>query len=249
MSLISALSTQYISAIPARSRLGVIACLVAVLAAMISVILPELALAHDVSARDANFVESLEGPNIIVFLYLGAKHMVTGIDHILFLVGVVFFLHRMKDVLIYVSMFTIGHSLTLMGGVLAGVGVDAYIVDAIIGISVVYKAFENMGGFTKMGLKFDPKWAVLIFGLFHGLGLATKLMELTISKNGLLTNLISFNIGVELGQVLVLSLVVVLLNLWRRTKYFNTTAFSANVLLMAAGLILTGYQLAGYFAS
>lgn len=236
-------------ALPKPSRFGIMAGLGVVFMAAIALILPDMALAHDVSARDAAFVEMLDGPNITVFLYLGAKHMVTGIDHILFLIGVVFFLHRLKDVLVYVSMFTIGHSLTLMGGVLAGVGVNAFIVDAIIGVSVVYKAFENMGGFTKMGLRFDPKWAVLIFGLFHGLGLATKLMDLTISENGLLTNLISFNVGVELGQILVLSLVVVLLNMWRRTKYFNSTAFSANVLLMAAGLILTGYQLAGYFAS
>lgn len=222
------------------AALSAIACLA---------LLSSAAWAHDISAANAAFVEAINGPAFIPFLYLGAKHMVTGLDHVLFLIGVVFFLFRLRDVVLYVSMFTIGHSLTLMGGVLLGVGVNAYIIDAIIGVSVVYKAFENMGGFRKMGIAIDPRFAVLAFGLAHGLGLATKLMDLTVSPNGLLTNLISFNLGVELGQVLVLIVVVTLLNLWRRLPSFAASAFFANVALMAAGLALTGYQIAGYIAS
>ena len=219
------------------------------IALLASMVLEGSALAHDISKANAAFVEQIDGPAIIPFLYLGAKHMVTGIDHILFLIGVVFFLYRLRDVVLYVSMFTIGHSLTLMGGVLLQIGANAHIVDAIIGLSVVYKAFENMGGFRKIGVRIDPRLAVFAFGLAHGMGLATKLMELTVSKNGLLTNLISFNIGVEIGQVIVLIAVVALLNLWRRSASFNSMAFSANIALMAAGLVLTGYQITGYFAS
>jgi hypothetical protein len=214
------------------------------------VLLPATAaFAHDISQANRQALEAMSGPQPIPYLYLGAKHMVTGIDHVLFLVGVVFFLHRLRDVVLYVSMFTIGHSLTLLGGVLAGVGLNAYVVDAIIGLSVVYKGFENIGGFRRLGLSIDTRAAVLVFGLFHGLGLATKLMDLAVSPDGLLVNLISFNIGVEIGQVLVLAVVVALLNLWRRTQSFAPSAFYANVALMAAGFILTGQHLAGYFLS
>ncbi|MBO9518547.1 MAG: HupE/UreJ family protein [Porphyrobacter sp.] len=207
------------------------------------------AYAHDISQADRATVQRIEGPAPFLFLYLGAKHMVTGIDHILFLIGVVFFLYRLRDVVIYVTMFTIGHSLTLMGGVLLNTGANSYIVDAIIGFSVVYKAFENLGGFKKIGVAINTKLAVFGFGLFHGLGLATKVRDLGLSEDGLLVNLISFNIGVEIGQVMVLAVVVTLLNLWRGTRSFAPSAFYANLALMAGGFVLMGYQLTGYFTS
>ena len=207
------------------------------------------ALAHDVAEGDKAYVQSIDGPAIVPFLYLGAKHMVTGYDHIAFLIGVVFFLHRLKDVVLYVSMFTIGHSTTLLGGVLLGIGANAYIVDAIIGLSVVYKGIENIGGFRRMGISIDTRAAVLVFGLFHGLGLATKMMDLGVSSNGLLVNLISFNVGVELGQVIVLAVVVTLLNLWRRRPSFQNSAFAANFALILAGIALTAYQISGYLSS
>jgi len=207
------------------------------------------ALAHDISQADRAAVARIEGPAPGAFLYLGAKHMVTGIDHILFLIGVIFFLYRLRDVVIYVTMFTIGHSLTLMGGVLLNTGANAYIVDAIIGFSVVYKAFENLGGFRRLGIAIDTRTAVLVFGLFHGLGLATKVRDLGLSDDGLLVNLISFNIGVEVGQVAVLAVVVTLFNLWRPTRTFAPGAFYANLALMAGGFVLMGYQLTGYFNS
>ena len=226
-----------------------LAFVVGALLLVLLLLLAAPALAHDISDADRAAVARIEGPAPFAFLYLGAKHMVTGIDHILFLIGVVFFLYRLRDVVIYVSMFTIGHSLTLLGGVLLGTGANAYIVDAIIGLSVVYKATENLGGLKKPGLAIDTRLAVLVFGLFHGLGLATKVQDLQMSENGLLTNLISFNVGVEAGQVLVLALVVPLLDLWRGKRSFAAGAFYANVVLLAAGLALTAYQLRGYFAS
>jgi hypothetical protein len=233
---------------PVRQSLCVI--LFAVLAVpLLTAFTPLLAYAHDVAEGDKAFVQSIEGPAIFPFLYLGAKHMVTGYDHIAFLVGVVFFLHRLKDVVLYVSMFTIGHSITLMGGVLMGVGANAYIIDAIIGLSVVYKGVENIGGFAKIGLKIDTRLAVLVFGLFHGLGLATKVMDLEVSPNGLLTNLIAFNVGVELGQVLVLTFVVFAFNIWRQRSSFAKYAFAANVILILVGIWLTAIQIQGYLAS
>lgn len=211
-------------------------------------VLPGAALAHAISGDNASFVEGIAGPAPGAFLYLGAKHMVTGLDHVLFLVGVVFFLHRLKDVVVYVSLFTLGHSLTLLAGVLAGLTVNAYLVDAVIGFSVVYKAFENMGGFRAVvPFRLDMRVAVLAFGLAHGLGLATKLQELSLSREGLLVNLLSFNVGVEIGQVLVLAAVVALLNLWRAQPAFARQALLANTALMTGGFVLTGIQLAGYF--
>jgi hypothetical protein len=223
--------------------------LVLMLPLLVVLALPEAASAHGVSNRDAAFVQSITGAAIGPFLYLGAKHMVTGYDHLLFLVGVIFFLYRLRDVLLYVSLFTLGHSLTLLAGVLANIPANAYIVDAIIGLSVVYKAFENMGGFTRLGFTPNTKAAVMIFGLFHGFGLATKLQELSLPANGLVTNIVSFNIGVELGQGLALLLVLVAITFWRTRPGFMRHSFAANTVLMAGGFALMGYQLAGYFQS
>ncbi len=217
--------------------------------AAVLLLLPMLALAHDVAEGDKAFVQSIDGPAIFPFMYLGAKHMVTGYDHIAFLVGVVFFLHRLRDVVIYVSMFTIGHSLTLLGGVLLGTGANAYVIDAIIGLSVVYKGVENIGGLRRIGLNIDTRLAVLVFGLFHGLGLATKVQDLNVSPDGLLANLIAFNVGVELGQVLVLAGVVALFAAWRQRPSFTRYAFAANVALILVGLALTAYQMEGYLSS
>jgi hypothetical protein len=211
-------------------------------------LLPTTASAHDVSQRDASFVQSNQGAAIAPFLYLGAKHMVTGYDHLAFLVGVIFFLYRLKDVVQYVSLFTLGHSITLLVGVLGGVHANSYVVDAIIGFSVVYKAFDNMGGFRRfLGFEPNTKLAVLIFGLFHGFGLATKLQQLDLSKNGLVTNIVSFNVGVEIGQVLALTAVLIVLSYWRTRSGFLRHAFATNAVLMTVGFVLTGYQIAGYY--
>ena len=212
-----------------------------------TLLLPGGASAHNVSKRDATFVESNTGTAIVPFLYLGAKHMVTGYDHLLFLVGVIFFLYKLKDVVQYVSLFTVGHSTTLLLGVLGHVHANPYIVDAIIGFSVVYKAFDNMDGFTRV-LGFEPntKVAVLVFGLFHGFGLATKLQEIALSQNGLVPNIVSFNVGVEIGQVLALTAVFIGLSYWRTRAGFLRHAFVSNTLLMAGGFLLVGYQITGY---
>jgi hypothetical protein len=211
--------------------------------------LPDAAFAHGVSAKDAAFVLSLDGMAIVPFLYLGAKHMVTGYDHILFLVGVIFFLYRLKDVVLYVSLFTLGHSLTLLAGVFGGISANAFIIDAIIGLSVAYKGFENMGGFARFGLRPNTRAAVTIFGLFHGFGLATKLQEFTVSENGLVTNIVSFNVGVEIGQVLALTAILIGISAWRTSPGFLRHAFATNTLLMVGGFMLMGYQLTGYFQS
>jgi hypothetical protein len=217
------------------------------LASLAAVLLPAIALAHGVSEKDATFVESISGAAIGPFMYLGAKHMVTGYDHLLFLVGVIFFLYRLKDIVLYVSLFTLGHSLTLLAGVLGDIPANAYLIDAVIGLSVVYKGFENIGGFKAfLGWQPNTKVAVTIFGLFHGFGLATKLQELAVSQEGLVANIISFNIGVEIGQFLALAAILIALTWWRTRSGYLRHAFLTNSLLMFGGFLLIGYQLTGY---
>ena len=206
------------------------------------------ALAHGVADRDALFIEQNPGRALAAFIYLGAKHMITGYDHLLYLAGVIFFLYRARDIALYVTLFAVGHSITLLTGVLGDINVNVYLIDALIGLSVVYKAFENLGGFEKfIGKRPNPKIAVFCFGLAHGFGLATKLQALTLSDDGLVANIISFNVGVEIGQLMALAILLVLINSWRASGGFlrNTTAF--NVALMFAGFLLADYQLAGYF--
>jgi hypothetical protein len=204
--------------------------------------------AHGVAGDDAAFVAANQGTQIIPFLYLGAKHMVTGYDHLLFIFGVIFFLYRLSQVALYVTMFSVGHSITLLVGVLGGIHVNPYLIDAVIGLSVVYKAFDNLGGFRSLfGIELDQKRAVLIFGLFHGFGLATKIQELNPSRDGLLPNMISFNVGVELGQLIALSLMLGIVIVWRNRASFARQAVLANAAILTAGLVLMGYQLTGYF--
>jgi hypothetical protein len=208
----------------------------------------EPALAHGIGGKDAAFVAASRGPQIIPFIYLGAKHMVTGYDHLLFILGVVFFLYDFRHVALYVTMFSIGHSITLLAGVLSNIHVDAFLVDAVIGLSVAYKAFDNLGGFkTLFGFQPNTKIAVLGFGLVHGFGLATKLQDLRLSKNGLVANMVSFNVGVELGQILALSVILGIIVWWRKQPGFMRQATAANALILFAGFLLMEYQLAGYF--
>jgi hypothetical protein len=228
--------------INSRWRVAIAAVLVA------TVLAPAIVDAHGVARGDARFLQSLQGAAVAPLMYLGAKHMVTGYDHLLFLIGVIFFLYRLTDVVQYVSLFTVGHSLTLLAGVLGGVRANAYIVDAIIGLSVVYKAFDNMDGFrTFFGFQPNPRAAVLIFGLFHGFGLATRLQEFALPTSGLVTNIVSFNVGVEIGQVLALTAVLLVLGYWRTRPGFLRHAFVTNTMLMTGGFLLIGYQLSGYF--
>jgi len=207
-------------------------------------------LAHAVAQGDKGYIQEISGVHFLPFVYLGAKHMVTGYDHILFLLGVVFFLYRLQHVALYVTLFAVGHSTTMLLGVYFNIGINSYIIDAIIGLSVVYKALDNIGAYQRwFGFQPNPKTATFVFGLFHGFGLSTKIIEYNISPNGLVPNLLAFNIGVEIGQLLALSAILILMGYWRRTVGFFKHAYSANVVMMSAGFILMGYQIAGYFVS
>ena len=217
------------------------------LAVVMILLFASTAFAHGVDEHTKQFLLANQGLAIGPFLYIGAKHMVTGYDHLLFLFGVIFFLFRIRDVLIYVSLFTLGHSLTLFFGVLDNIAVNPWLIDAIIGISIVYKGFDNLGGFQRLfGFQPNTKAAVLIFGLFHGFGLATKLQDFDLPKQDLWKNLLAFNVGVEIGQFLALFYILIALNFWRRFNSYYSFSVVTNTLLMTGGLILFGYQMAGY---
>jgi hypothetical protein len=212
--------------------------------ALVAWMQPDL-LAHGVSPRDRLLMEN---GGLLAFLYLGAKHMVTGYDHLLFLLGVIFFLYRLRDVGIYVTLFAVGHSATLLYGVLSGTHVNPYLIDAVIGFSVVYKALDNLGAFERwLGVRPDTKAAVLLFGLFHGFGLSTKMQDFALPREGLVGKIVAFNAGVEVGQLLALATILIAMAYWRRTPAFSRQAFMSNVLIMICGFMLVGYQLTGYF--
>ena len=236
---------EYIKRISTSHGLFLLLSLVAAFFMMV----PEAA-AHGVTEGDKGYIQESSGTMVIPFIYLGAKHMVTGYDHLLFLFGVIFFLYRLKDVSIYVTLFAVGHSITLLSGVLMNVGVNAYIIDAIIGFSIVYKALDNMGAYQSwFGFQPSTKIATLIFGLFHGFGLSTKILDYKMSADGLVPNLIAFNVGVELGQVMGLAMILIMISYWRRSGGFIRHAYNANVALMVGGFIFVGYQLTGFFIS
>ncbi|WP_239643996.1 HupE/UreJ family protein [Grimontia indica] len=205
------------------------------------------AFAHAVAEGDKGYIQEITGTHVIAFMYLGAKHMVTGYDHILFLLGVIFFLYRPKHIALYVSLFALGHSTTMLLGVYFNIGINSYIIDAIIGLSVVYKAMDNLGAFQRwFGVQPNTKLATLLFGFCHGFGLSSKIIDYDISPDGLVPNLLAFNIGVELGQLLALGAILILMVFWRRHTHFYRHAYSANVVMMSLGFMLIGYQLTGY---
>lgn len=231
---------------PGTSWLASVICVAFVMV----VATPAESFAHALAHGDKGYIAATSGFRLIPFIYLGAKHMVTGYDHLLFLFGVIFFLYRLKDISIYVTLFALGHSSTLLLGVLTGVSASPYLIDAIIGFSVVYKALDNLGAFKQwFGIQPSTKAATLIFGLSHGFGLATKILEFKIPREGLVPNLLAFNVGVEIGQVLALSAILIAMGFWRRTTSFSWQAYTTNVWIMTAGFVLMGYQLAGYYIS
>ena len=237
-------------AAPCGRGRGVRCAPVFLLAVAATLLWADAALAHAVTLGDKGYIQEVTGVHLLPFLYLGAKHMVTGYDHILFLFGVIFFLYGMKQIGIYVSLFAIGHSTTMLLGVWLDFGISSYIIDAIIGFSVVYKALDNLGAFPRwFGFQPSTKAATLLFGFLHGFGLASRIIDYEISPDGLWPNLVAFNVGVEVGQLLALAAILVVMRYWRAVPSFARQAYAVNVLLMTAGFALMGLQLTGYFVA
>ena len=190
----------------------------------------------------------IDGGNL-EYIRLGAEHMLTGYDHLLFLFGVMFFLTRFTDIVKFVTAFTLGHTITLIAATYLQITANFYLVDAFIALTVAYKGFENLDGFRKYLNTASPSllWMVFLFGLVHGFGLSTRLQQLPVAESGsLLLHILSFNLGVELGQVIALLAMWALLRLWQRRPSFPTFSKVANAGLIAAGALLLVFQLHGY---
>jgi hypothetical protein len=204
-----------------------------------------VAFAHGMSAEDqARILNAGYGE----YIRLGASHMLSGYDHLLFLFGVVFFLSRFTDILKFITAFTVGHSITLVFATLYGINANYYLIDAVIALTVCYKAFDNLDGFKKYLQMSSPNlvWMVFIFGLIHGFGLSTRLQQLPLGESGLVLKILSFNVGVEVGQIVGLSIMLLVLGVWRKRDSFKQFSKACNVALMMAGGLLMLMQLHGY---
>ncbi|MDC1174991.1 HupE/UreJ family protein [Bacteriovoracaceae bacterium] len=185
------------------------------------------------------------------YIWFGAKHMITGYDHLLFLFGVIFFLTTFKDIVKFITVFTLGHSVTLLAATFMGITANYWLVDAVIALSVCYKGFDNNKGFQSyLGLKKAPNLLamVFIFGLIHGFGLSTRLQQLPLGEKGMemFMRIVSFNVGVEIGQIAALSVMLIILAGFRHTKFFEKFSKVANDGLILAGFLLFLMQLHGY---
>lgn len=207
---------------------------------------PLLLHAHGVSDADQT---TLRNGGLLDYIWVGARHMVTGYDHLLFLAGVIFYLRGFGDIVRFITVFTIGHSITLTGATYLGIRADEHLVDAVIALSVLYKGFENLGGFRKYFGTDSPNLLLMVFlfGLIHGFGLSTRLQSFDIGNNQFFAKIVSFNVGVELGQIAALIPIVFIITRWRGRGSFPAFYRAANVYLVLAGVFLFGYQLYGYF--
>jgi hypothetical protein len=205
------------------------------------------AFAHGMSDADK---QSILDAGYWEYLQLGAKHMLTGYDHLLFLFGVIFFLTKFREIVIFITAFTLGHCITLIAATLLQIKANYYLIDAVIALTVIYKAFDNLEGFQKYLHVKSPSLVgmVFAFGLIHGFGLSTRLQQLPLGEDGvgLVLRILSFNVGVEAGQIIALSVMLFLLSGWRRTPSFAKFGKAANVGLMTVGFLLLLMQLHGY---
>lgn len=204
-----------------------------------------LAFAHGMSAEDQ---ARILNAGYLEYMQLGATHMLSGYDHLLFLFGVIFFLTRFKDILKFITAFTIGHSITLIFATLFAIKANYFLIDAVIAITVCYKAFDNLDGFKRYFQMSSPNltWMVFIFGLIHGFGLSTRLQQLPLGTDGLVLKILSFNVGVELGQIIALSVMLLVLAGWRKSESFVRFSKASNLLLIILGGLLLLMQLHGY---
>lgn len=208
---------------------------------------PIMLMAHGVSASDQ---EILSKGGLLAYIRVGATHMLTGYDHLLFLAGVIFYLDNFRDILKFISVFTLGHCITLIGATYLGIRADEHLIDAVIALSVLYKGFENLGGFKKFFNTDSPNLLLMVFlfGLIHGFGLSTRLQSFDMGQGQFLGKIISFNIGVELGQVLALIPFVFILSLWKSKSSYKPFYKFANWFLVLAGIGLFFFQMYGYFS-
>jgi len=206
--------------------------------------------AHEVNPQDIQALRGQTGAtSLALAVFLGAKHMVTGVDHVLFLIGVMFLLSKRSEILWFATLFALGHTITLLAGALFGFGLNHYVTDFVIGFSVVYKGLDNLRSLDGKPPLTAAKPTVFVFGLIHGLGLASRVDAMSIPSDNIVLTVLSFNVGVELGQIVALTAVLLALWQWQKATYFKRHAAIANTLLVTAGFILMIYQAVGFWLS
>ena len=213
-------------------------------------VMPSSVQAHGMT--DADKARILEA-GYLEYVFLGAKHMVTGYDHLLFLFGVIFFLSKFSEVVRFITAFTLGHCVTLIGATFLGIQANYFLIDAVIALTVIYKGFDNLRGFQSV-FKFNPPdllGMVFAFGLIHGFGLSTRLQQLPLGDDmtGIVLRILAFNVGVEAGQVAALFVMLLFLAGWRHTAAFQPFSRVSNVGLVALGALLFMFQMHGYLHS
>lgn len=215
------------------------------LLAIVTLLFVGQALGHGMSEAEKQTI--IDGGNL-GYIWIGATHMLSGYDHLAFVFGIIFFLTRFKDIVKYITAFTVGHSITLIFATFSAIQVNYFLVDAVIALSVCYIAFHNLDGFKKwLNIK-APNMMVMIFGLglIHGLGLSTRLQQLPLNEDDLLMNIISFNVGIELGQISALAVMLFLIAAFRKSHMFKSFSKAANTFLIIAGGFLFMMQMHGY---
>ena len=215
------------------------------LLAIVAILFASQALAHGMSEAEKQAI--IDGGNLS-YLWIGATHMLSGYDHLMFVFGIIFFLTKFRDIVTYITAFTLGHSVTLIYATFNGIQVNYFLIDAVIALSVCYIAFANLDGFRKYLDVKPPNLLVMIIGLglIHGLGLSTRLQLLPLSEDQLLMNIISFNVGIEVGQIAALTVMLLLLAGWRKAASFGTFSKVSNYGLIIAGFYLFLMQMHGY---
>lgn len=216
-------------------------------AALLLLLLPTIAIAHGIPEADKQAI--IEGGNFAYFK-IGAIHMLTGYDHLLFIFGIIFFLKGFRDIVVFITVFTVGHSIPLVFATLYGVSANPYIIDAVIAMSVAYKGLENLDFFRKYLQRPSPNLLIMVFsfGVIHGFGLSTRLQQLPLPEEGLILRILSFNVGVEVGQIIALAIMLPFVSAWRKfgSGSFAQFSFIANTGLVLAGLLLFIFQIHGY---
>jgi len=212
---------------------------------LLILLIPAVSLAHGISEADK---QAMLAGGYLRYVWLGATHMLTGYDHLLFIFGVIFFLTGFQDIVKYITIFTVGHSLTLVFATILGISANYFLVDAVIALSVCYKGFDNLDGFKKFLDRTSPNLMAVIFcfGLVHGFGLSTRLQQLPLGDSGLIMRILSFNIGVEIGQIIALAIMLLIISGWRKTKSFTQFSTISNVGLIVAGAFLFLMQMHGF---
>lgn len=212
---------------------------------IVAILVAGQAFGHGMSEAEKQSI--IEGGNLR-YMMIGATHMLSGYDHLLFVFGIIFFLTKFRDIVKYITAFTLGHSVTLIYATFNGIQVNYFLIDAVIALSVVYIAFANLEGFKKYWHVKEPNMLVMIvsLGLVHGLGLSTRLQQLPLSEDNLLMNIISFNIGIELGQIVALAVMLLVLTESRKRKHFQPFSKISNTFLVIAGFYLFVSQMHGY---